>query len=56
MKLAKKGQSGQALIMALILLALGSLLVVPLLGQSFTNLKYHGMIQQETLQVYSADS
>lgn len=56
MKLVKKGQSGQALIMALILLALGSLLVVPLLGQSFTNLKYHDMIQGETLRAYSADS
>ncbi len=56
MKLAKKGQSGQALIMALILLALGSLVITPLLMQTATNLKYHDMIQWETLRAYSADS
>lgn len=56
MKLAKKGQSGQALVMALILLALGSLVITPLLMQGTANLKYHDMIQQETLRAYSADS
>ncbi len=56
MKLAKKGQSGQALVMALILLALGGLLVVPGLNLAMTNLKYHDMIQGETLRAYSADS
>lgn len=56
MKLAKKGQSGQALIMALILLALGGLVITPLLMQTATNLKYHNMIQQETLRAYSADA
>ncbi len=56
MKLAKKGQSGQALIMALILLALGGLVITPLLMQGITNLKYHDMIQWETLRAYSADS
>lgn len=56
MKLVKKGQSGQALIMALILLALGGLVITPLLMQTATNLKYHDMIQRETLRAYSADS
>ena len=56
MKLVKKGQSGQAIIMALILLALGSLVITPLLMQGITNLKYHDTIQLETLLAYSADS
>ncbi len=56
MKLLKSKESGQTLIMALILLALGSLLVVPLLNHSFTNLKYHQSIECKTLNSYSADS
>jgi len=56
MKLFKKRESGQALIMALILLALGSLLVLPLLRQSFTNLGYHQSIECQTLNSYSADA
>ncbi|TET68042.1 MAG: hypothetical protein E3J40_02135 [Dehalococcoidia bacterium] len=56
MKLFKKKESGQALIMALILLALGSLLVIPLLRQSFTNLGYHQSIECQTLNSYSADA
>jgi len=55
-KLPKNRESGQALIMALILLALGGLLVVPGLNLAMTNLKYHDMIQGETLRAYSADS
>ena len=42
--------------MALILLALGSLLVIPLLRQSFTNLGYHQSIECQTLNSYSADA
>lgn len=56
MKLLKNKESGQTLIMALILLALGSLLVVPLLNQSFTNLRYHQSNECRTLNSYSADS
>ena len=56
MKLLRGRQSGQTLIMALILLALGSLLVVPLLNQSFTNLGYHQSIECRTLNSYAADS
>ena len=56
MKLFKNRQSGQVLIMALILLAVGSLLVIPLLRQSFTNLGYHQSIECQTLNSYSADA
>lgn len=55
MKLLKK-ESGQVLIMALILLAAGSLLVIPLLKQSFTNVEYHQSIECRTLNNYTADS
>ena len=44
------------MVMALILLAVGSLLVVPMLNQSFTNLGYHQSIECRTLTSYSADS
>lgn len=56
MKLLKNGQSGQALIMALILLALGSLLVVPILNLAGTSLNYHRVIEKNTLETYAADS
>ena len=56
MKSLKNRESGQTLIMALILLALGSLLVVPLLNHSFTNLGYHQSIECRTLNSYTADS
>jgi cytoskeletal protein CcmA (bactofilin family) len=56
MKLLKNKESGQTLIVALILLALGSLLVVPLLRHTFTNLGYHQSIECKTLNSYSADS
>jgi len=56
MKLLKNGQSGQALIMALILLALGSLLVVPILNLASTSLNYHQVIERNTLETYAADS
>jgi len=42
--------------MALMLLALGSLLVVPLLNHSFTNLGHHQTIECKTLNDYSADA
>jgi len=56
MKLLKNGQSGQALIMALILLVLGSLLVVPILNLAATSLNYHRVVQRHTLETYAADS
>ena len=56
MKLLKNGQSGQALIMALILLVLGSLLVGPILNLAATSLNYHQVIERHTLETYAADS
>ncbi len=56
MKLPKNKESGQALVIALILLALGSLLIVPALNLSFTSLKYHQSIESETMEGYSADA
>ncbi|GAI19732.1 unnamed protein product, partial [marine sediment metagenome] len=55
MKLLKK-ESGQILLMTLILLAAGSCLVIPLLKQSFTNVEYHQSIECRTLNNYAADS
>ncbi len=56
MKLLKSRESGQTVVMALILLAVGSLMVVPMLNQSFTNLGYHQSIECRTLTSYSADA
>jgi len=56
MRVMKNAKSGQAMLMALILLAVGSLLVVPLLYQSFTNLKYNQSIDCKTLNDYAADA
>ena len=56
MKLLKKGQSGQALVMALIMLALGSLIAVPIVNLAGTSLTYNQVIQRNTLETYAADS
>jgi len=56
MKLLKNGQSGQALVMALILLVLGSLIIVPILNLASTSLNYHRVVQRNTLETYAADS
>ena len=56
MKLPKNRQSGQALVMALILLALGGLIMVPVLSHSFTNLGYHQTVECKTVNTYTADS
>ncbi len=52
----KNYQSGQTLIIALILLAVGSLLVIPVLQHVFTNLQYNQTIECKTLNDYSADA
>jgi hypothetical protein len=49
-------EAGQALIIALILLALGGLLIVPVLNNSFTNLKQHQRLECKTLNDFSADA
>ncbi len=51
-----KKEAGQTLIIALILLAVGSLLVVPVLSHVFTNLNYNQTIECKTLNDYSADA
>lgn len=56
MKLPKNRQSGQVLILALILLAVGGALMVPTLNLAYTSVKYHGQATEKTLEVYSADS
>ena len=52
----KNRESGQALILALIVLALGALLVTPTLNLAYTSVKYHGRTTEKYLEVYSADS
>lgn len=49
-------ESGQVLIIALILLALGGLLIVPVLNHSFTNLRQHQRLECRTLNDFSADA
>ena len=56
MKLLKNRQSGQALVLALILLALGSLIIVPILNLAGTSLNYHSVVQRNTLETYAADA
>ena len=52
----RKSESGQTLIIALILLAVGSLLVIPVLQHVFTNLRYNNILECRTLNDYSADA
>jgi len=56
MKLMKNSESGQALVLALILLALGALLIIPTLNLTNTSAKYHQLIGSKTLEGYSADA
>jgi len=56
MRLLKNRESGQALVMVLIVLVLGSLLVIPALTLASTSLEYHGVVQKSTLETYAADS
>ena len=56
MNILRSGESGQALIISLILLAMCGLLMVPMLQLASTNLKYHQLIQRNTEKTYAADS
>ena len=56
MKLARNGEAGQALILVLLLLALGPLLVVPMLRLSYSSQRYHQIADINTLNTYAADS
>ncbi|NIN34417.1 MAG: hypothetical protein GTO60_04715, partial [Gammaproteobacteria bacterium] len=52
----RKSESGQTILIAIILLAVGSLLVTPVLNNVFTNLNYNQTIECRTLNDYSADA
>jgi Tfp pilus assembly protein PilX len=56
MKRLRNNESGQALILALMLLAVGSFLSIPALSLSSTSLGYHRVTEKNTLEVYAADS
>ena len=56
MKLTKKGEAGQILILVLLLLALGPLLVVPMLRLSYSSQRYNQVTDIITLNSYAADS
>lgn len=56
MMLMKKGESGQALIMALVLLFFGSLMVVPTLSLASSSIKYHQIVEKNTRELYAAES
>jgi hypothetical protein len=56
MRIGKSRESGQVLIMALMLVAMASLMVTPLLRQSISNLGFHQTIECRTLNGYSADA
>ena len=52
----KGKESGQALIMVLVILALGTLLVFPTLVQAYTSQRYHQLVERNTSNAYAADS
>ncbi|MFC2020636.1 hypothetical protein ACFLU1_02440 [Chloroflexota bacterium] len=54
--MTKKREAGQILILVLILLAIGPLLVVPMLKLSYTGQKYNQIVEINTLNGYAADS
>ena len=56
MKLLKNGESGQALIMTLIVFALGNLIAVPMVNLAATSLKYHQVIEKKGFETSAADS
>ena len=56
MKLAKNGESGQIFILVLILLAMGPLLILPMLNLSYSAQKFHQMVEIIVLNDNAADS
>lgn len=54
--LSNKGESGQALILALILLLIGSLMLPPLLALASTGLKTSQVYEQKTDELFAADT
>ncbi|MBN1643523.1 MAG: polymer-forming cytoskeletal protein [Dehalococcoidales bacterium] len=56
MNRANKTESGQVLILVLILLAVGALLIYPMLNLSYSAQKSHQIVEINTLNAYAADS
>ncbi|MFC2010744.1 hypothetical protein ACFLUR_00420 [Chloroflexota bacterium] len=56
MKLAGKNETGQVFILVLILLALGTFIMVPMLRLSYSSQRYHQVVEINTLNAYAADS
>ena len=56
MKLLSKRESGQALILALVLLLIGSLMLPPLLALASTGLKSSQVYERKTDELFAADS
>lgn len=56
MKLAKKNESGQIFVLVLILLAIGPLLILPMLQLSYSAQKFHQIVEINTMNAYAADS
>ena len=52
----RKGESGQALILALIMLALGSMFIAPSLALAATTLKSGQMVEENMRGIYAADA
>jgi len=52
----RKGQAGQAFILVLILLAIGAMMVVPVLNLSYTSLKSSQIVTRQTKELYAADA
>ena len=52
----RKGESGQALILALIMLALGSMFITPSLALAATTLKSGQMVEENMREIYAADA
>ncbi len=55
-RLLKNSESGQTMIMALILLAMGRLLVVPTMSLTSNSLNYQRLVERNTQELYAADS
>ena len=51
----RKGESGQAFIMLLIILAIGTLLIVPAMNLTSTSLKSSEVVYDEVRSLYAAD-
>ena len=52
----RRGESGQALLLALVMLLLGSLLIAPSLSYSATSLKTGKIVEEKMKGIYAADA